>query len=262
MQRVGEEEDWFAIARAGDYRVVRAVFNHWSAKCPPSVRLVVCRNLVLFFKLDPDAVLRVACGPGGFDGGDGSSSFSSEKSINFVLEQMLDGLKEAKAMDSEELSEMREEAVTVWMILAESMFAEWQRCGIAEEELPHRSLISMMFDLLEGADDFAYKATASAIIAANSHFGDRGANVVMMELKTHKNKALLAEAMLGQLNDLGYPNADSPSLRGKLRCLLQALEDIFVLPETADFFYVNDLNVLIDVVLRELTNLPMSDELT
>ena len=271
MQRVGEEDDWLAIAKAGDFRVVRAVFNHWSANCPPSVRLVVCRNLVLFFKLVPDAVLRVACGPGGFsfagddgggsDGG-GAEPVESEKSIVFVLEQMLDGLKEAKAMEGDELREMREEAVTVWMILAESMFAEWQRCGIAEEELPHRALVSIMFDVLEGTDDFAYKATASAIIAANSHFGDRGANVVMMTLKTHKNKALLAEAMLGQLNDLGYPNADTPSLRGKLRSLLQALEDVFVLPETADFFYVNDLNVLIDVVLRELTNLPMSDELT
>ena len=80
--------------------------------------------------------------------------------------------------------------------------------------------------------------------------------------QTHKNKALLAEAMLEQLNELGYPNADTPTLRSRLRSLLQALEDVFVLPETADFFYVNDLNVLIDVVLRELTNLPMTDELT
>lgn len=57
--------------------------------------------------------------------------------------------------------------------------------------------------------------------------------------------------------------ASSATLDGaRLQFLvLKLLASLFALPETAHFFYMNDLKVLVDVFLRQISNLPTSCEL-
>ena len=45
-----------------------------------------------------------------------------------------------------------------------------------------------------------------------------------------------------------------------LQCTIKCVIDLFHNPETSKFFYTTDLHILIDILLREVTALPATDD--
>jgi hypothetical protein len=67
----------------------------------------------------------------------------------------------------------------------------------------------------------------------------------------------LEEMVLFGLNEAGYPAHDQVEARWHIKFLVDVLGD----PARGEAFHANDLGVLIDIVLRELRNMPAEEEL-
>lgn len=65
----------------------------------------------------------------------------------------------------------------------------------------------------------------------------------------------LGEALLHTLNEQAYPNADET----QLQLCLTFICTLFADSATSSAFFSNDLRVLVDMVIRELNNLPPDD---
>ena len=105
-------------------------------------------------------------------------------------------------------------------------------------------------------------AAARAVFALNEHFIDsedgRGANVVMKLVIGHKEAQAFGEAVMYIVNQLGCP-CEKPR---ELQQVLKVLLDIYTPNEpTMTFFYANDQHVLVDIIVRECTDLPAPDEM-
>ena len=55
------------------------------------------------------------------------------------------------------------------------------------------------------------------------------------------------------LNEIGYPQHDQPEALPAIRLCVDLVND----PLAGGFFYTNDIKVVIDVILRELRNIPL-----
>lgn len=63
----------------------------------------------------------------------------------------------------------------------------------------------------------------------------------------------VSEGLMHLLNDIGHPEHNVPEA---LPCL-QLCCDLVTAQGFDGFFYSNDIKVLVDVIIRELTNLPL-----
>jgi len=62
----------------------------------------------------------------------------------------------------------------------------------------------------------------------------------------------LSEGLLHILNEIGYPSHTAPETAPILRLCINLVND----PSNDGFFYTNDVKIIVDVILRELGNIP------
>ncbi|CAE7601548.1 unnamed protein product, partial [Symbiodinium microadriaticum] len=94
-------------------------------------------------------------------------------------------------------------------------------------------------------------------INASSEIAELCANLQFMEEVASVN---ISEGLMHLLNDVGFPEHD---VSETLPCLKLCC-DLVMVPDFDGFFYSNDIKILVDVIIRELTNLPLicNDHLT
>lgn len=190
-------------------------------------------------------------------------------------------------------------------------------CGAAAHraaaDLPGLEFVEALLDLMEAGGEDSFLAAALVLVRArlpaaralwlivpgqlalSAHYPPGEANVVQRRCAAPQRRTSMSEALLHLLNEQvravrcaasrarmptsawwqNYPFEDARVLR---QCLLFS-QQLFECPDTADFFFTNDLKVralrrkaaasgsqltacvqvLLDIVIRELTNLPLEE---
>ena len=98
----------------------------------------------------------------------------------------------------------------------------------------------------------AFEAGGRALLALNNREDAVGGAVVELCREDATRTSSFVEVVLQILNDNSFPNVDEAECSG----CLKVFKDIFGDPDTADMMYTNDTNVLLEMVLRELGDLP------
>ncbi len=107
-------------------------------------------------------------------------------------------------------------------------------------------LVEKLFDCLEGLKQQAvFLAIVSLLISISHEIRNKSPDNYVVQLCAKHNNARYIEEMLVQL--INKPNPK------QIKKQLQFAIDIFRCPETKDsFFWINDLNVLLEVVVRDM----------
>ncbi|TDH14025.1 hypothetical protein EPR50_G00039390 [Perca flavescens] len=98
------------------------------------------------------------------------------------------------------------------------------------------------------------------LLAFNLHHTAPGSNVIMQELKK-KNVKILSEKMLLLLNRGDDPVCMFKHAPPAPHSVLKFLQDVFASRETADIFYRTDMMVMIDIAVRQISDLSPGDKL-
>ncbi len=123
------------------------------------------------------------------------------------------------------------------------------------EEMPRKSLINMLMSIMSDASKDCFIATCNALVYLNSLYNNRKYNVVMHVCVENAKSEYFGEALLHTINAQNSPHGD----RGLLRGCLKVCCDLFSDVATSNFFYSNDLKVLVDIIIRGLCDLPIQD---
>ncbi|XP_049439189.1 NCK-interacting protein with SH3 domain-like isoform X4 [Epinephelus fuscoguttatus] len=98
------------------------------------------------------------------------------------------------------------------------------------------------------------------LLAFNLHHTTPSSNVIMQELKK-KNVKILSEKVLLLLNRGDDPVCMFKHTPPAPHSVLKFLQDVFANRETADIFYRTDMMVMIDIAVRQISDLSPGDKL-
>ncbi|XP_068568115.1 NCK-interacting protein with SH3 domain [Cebidichthys violaceus] len=98
------------------------------------------------------------------------------------------------------------------------------------------------------------------LLAFNLHHTAPGSNVIMQELKK-KNVKILSEKVVLLLNRGDDPVCMFKHAPPAPHSVLKFLQDVFANRETADIFYRTDMMVMIDIAVRQISDLSPGDKL-
>ncbi|XP_068998608.1 NCK-interacting protein with SH3 domain isoform X2 [Embiotoca jacksoni] len=98
------------------------------------------------------------------------------------------------------------------------------------------------------------------LLAFNLHHTAPSNNVIMQELKK-KNVKILSEKVLLLLNRGDDPVCMFKHTPPAPHAVLKFLQDVFASRETADIFYSTDMMVMIDIAVRQISDLSPGDKL-
>ena len=260
VEHAGDELEWDALICMDYMKMPHTVFMHLGIGevdaeiIHPRVRLIICRLMVLFSKLRPELLLSIS---------DGSWCRAKDTLLHIEL-----GIKDSSTFS---VQEEQDESTRAFLVLMASMLGEMQ-CPSGSEGIasgkrfpvqipaPDFDFIVRLFDIMSDSTEDVFLASAHACLALNACFVEtdetgfviaekREANSIMKALITHPKAEYFGEAILHLLNQQSFPYSD---LR-LLRQILLVLQTMFVHDSTAAFLYTNDLKVLVDIIIRELT---------
>lgn len=98
------------------------------------------------------------------------------------------------------------------------------------------------------------------LLSFNLHHTAPSSNVIMQELKK-KNVKILSEKVLLLLNRGDDPVCMFKHTPPAPHSVLKFLQDVFASTETADIFYSTDMMVMIDIAVRQISDLSPGDKL-
>ena len=139
----------------------------------------------------------------------------------------------------------------------------------------NEKFISEELDLIEGIDSsgnrietqISAENSIAPILAFNLHFDDSSDNLVLKALSNRRNASQLTENLVSYLNweeDItnvcGGRQTSKQSNELKPNSALKLLIEMFANKEVSKLFYYNDVRVIIDIVIRQLNNLPVGDK--
>lgn len=99
------------------------------------------------------------------------------------------------------------------------------------------------------------------ILSFNQHFIDAKANIVMKVLAARRVCKVLSQRVMLLVNREEDPTTLFQYPRSCPDSVVKFLTDIFSSQTTSDFFYTSDMLILIEIVLRQLTDLSAGSEL-
>jgi hypothetical protein len=130
------------------------------------------------------------------------------------------------------------------------------------------STLRVLYNLLRTVQEDVYLSCIKAIAFINYQFPPRWTTVApysteiaelccKMKFDEHvddadSKSANLAEGLLHLVNDIGYPSHDGPEAAP----VLALCTSLVCVPVYSGYFYTNDVKVLAEVIIRELSNMP------
>lgn len=254
VQQVGTEVDWDELIMADDYALPRAVFESLPANvdyCTYQTRYVACQLFLLLSKLQPSILTNLVSGQWG-----ASTTLVAHVEV---------GVGESRELTNKK---KREESIVAYVQLLAAVLTECQEYGLAAEQLPSERLVKELFDIMAASSEELFFSIATALCALNMHMLppdiDEGFEVDLRKDKPsmllkivakYPKTEFLGEAVLHLLNQQHFPYDDEVLLKQ----LLKFMQSLFRYKATSEFMFTNDLMVLTDMMVLELTDLPPED---
>jgi len=129
----------------------------------------------------------------------------------------------------------------------------------------NESFLEFIFDCIERPhirddyDQIPY-SLVSVVLSFNQHFKDPAENKVLRVIAGRTDLAVFTEKLLLMINREDDPVSIFDYHKPNPNSVLKILQDVFALKETSNIFFTNDLKVLIDIILRQLTDRPHGDK--
>ncbi|XP_061389219.1 NCK-interacting protein with SH3 domain [Musca vetustissima] len=115
---------------------------------------------------------------------------------------------------------------------------------------------SFLLEIIEGNNpEILVDMVISLVLAFNLQFNDSNHNVVVEAMQTLPSAKVFTEKILLLLNREEDPIKLLKHSTDCMNSVLKMFIDIFSVAETAAMFYTNDTKVLIDIIVRQLTDL-------
>ncbi|XP_054162555.1 NCK-interacting protein with SH3 domain-like [Oppia nitens] len=140
----------------------------------------------------------------------------------------------------------------------------------------NEKFITQELDLIEGIDStgnridsqISAENSIAPILAFNLHFDDISDNLVLKALSKRRNASQLTENLISYLNweeDItkvctGSRHTEKQTMENKPNSALKLLIEMFANLAISKLFYYNDVRVIIDIIIRQLNNLPVGDK--
>ncbi|KRF80631.1 NCK-interacting protein with SH3 domain isoform X3 [Drosophila virilis] len=115
---------------------------------------------------------------------------------------------------------------------------------------------SFLLEIVEGNNpELLVDMVIALILAFNQQFGEHTVNVIIEAMQNLPTAKVFTEKLLLLLNREDDPTRLLKHHNQHMNTVLRMFIDIFSHPDTAGMFYTNDIKVLIDIVVRQLSDL-------
>ena len=249
--RKDEEEDWFELVQKNDYELAATIYGYLCPNCPFDVRLVVCRLLDRFCKLEENIGMMIVTERWG--------------KLSFLLDQVHSGIEHTVSVSEKSKDERDEQmkALYAWFLLLEELFSATFTSAQSEINCLHHALLPKapffypIFSAMEDCTKEVFLMSCRACLAISYHYPSISENQFAMALLDRDQNRRFGEALMHLLNQQSAPYENGLLLKQILKCIADLLSDSSSRP----YFYTNDLVVVVDICIREISNLDAADSL-
>lgn len=159
----------------------------------------------------------------------------------------------------ENLEKLSELSVMLIMI-----FSAGHKMPIGHFDLMRHDFVLFMLNLIENPleDDqteFLSDVMLNLLLAFNLQFDNFAENIILEAMQQIKTSKSFTEKILLLINREDDPVFVLKHTKPPVNSVLKILIDLFSISETANFFYTNDIKVLIDILVRQLSDLSSGD---
>ncbi|XP_055384761.1 NCK-interacting protein with SH3 domain [Condylostylus longicornis] len=143
------------------------------------------------------------------------------------------------------------------------IFSLGQKMPVTHQEQLNVNFVSFLFDIVEEQQhpEVLIDLVISLILAFNLQFSELTQNIVIEAMQKLSSAKTFTEKILLYLNREEDPVKILKHSSNCINSVLKIFIDIFSLSETANLFYTNDVKVLIDIMVRQLSDLSAGDKL-
>uniref|UniRef100_T1J6B7 SH3 domain-containing protein n=1 Tax=Strigamia maritima TaxID=126957 RepID=T1J6B7_STRMM len=150
-------------------------------------------------------------------------------------------------------------------LLMTMIFSSGENPPLQVYEYINKNFVCFLLDTMErppntDLDDQVPDLFVAVLLAINLHAKQIHDNFVIKGLKQRNSAKVLTEKLLLLMNREEDPVCMFEHSPKWPNSSLKLLKDIFSCPDTAFFFYTNDMKVMLDIIVRNITNLPPEDE--
>jgi hypothetical protein len=165
-------------------------------------------------------------------------------------------------------------------LLFTAIFSTGHKPPINIYEHINEKFIEEQLDLIEGIDSQGNRIESNIspeniiapILSFNLHFDESNDNLVLKALKKRRNASQLTENLVSYLNweeditkvcgSIRHTNDEMNGSVERPNSALKLLIEMFENVEVSKLFYYNDVRVIIDIIIRQLNNLPVGDKVS
>ncbi|XP_067946552.1 NCK-interacting protein with SH3 domain-like isoform X2 [Watersipora subatra] len=142
-------------------------------------------------------------------------------------------------------------------VVLSMLFSTGEPIPVQHNTLLSSSFIDFLLDKVEtSADSRMTDVCFELLLSFNQHFSDPDSNIVLQQLSSRHDSAVLTQKFVKLFNS-GDPVRIIPN-EEQIHSVLKFALDLYSQSTTSQLIYTNDAKVLIEIVIRQLTNL--SDE--
>ncbi|KAH6948080.1 hypothetical protein HPB50_022805 [Hyalomma asiaticum] len=125
--------------------------------------------------------------------------------------------------------------------------------------------VSFLLDTIESVEveEEVAELSLGTLLSLNLHLQSEADNFVLRTLATRKDARALTERLMLLVNREDDPaRVLTHEVKGVPNSVLKMLAELFSDSTTAELFYLNDVAVLVDIVARQLSDLPPGDKMS
>ncbi|KAG5684601.1 hypothetical protein PVAND_013826 [Polypedilum vanderplanki] len=161
--------------------------------------------------------------------------------------------------NTDNLEKLSELSVMLIMI-----FSAGHKMPIGHFELMEKGFVEFILNLIENPleDDqteFLSDVCLNLLLAFNLQFDNFAENTILEAMQHVKTSKSFTEKILLLINREEDPVFVLKHTKPPINSVLKILVDLFSIPETTNLFYTNDIKVLIDILVRQLSDLSPGD---
>jgi hypothetical protein len=247
MSESGEDETWTEILEADNYALLRAIVKHLGVGTSADVRSYVMRALSFADDLCPEMTVRIMKEElvGGFD----EIWKHCEQGYREAI-SLCGHLGHEEGDEKPDIVSIREiSELLVGIVLYTRVEKETSR--------PSSTVLDTMFSVMDTPlPQKVFMSMSKCVCEINAlHEGPAKNNPVMKAIASNPKSEHWSEALIYELNETDAQDDDT------LKVIVKVVIDVYTEKATSNFFYTNDRNVLVDILIRELSDLPMESDL-
>ncbi|CAL1295953.1 unnamed protein product [Larinioides sclopetarius] len=144
-------------------------------------------------------------------------------------------------------------------LLLSVIFSTGEKPPTGTYDFINKKFLHFVFEKLEDVsksdDEDIGQNLLSIILAFNLHFESIQENIVLETLKEKQSAQYLTERLIFLLNREEDPCKILSENKDAENSVMKFMIDMFSFPELIDLFYLNDIKVLLDIIVRQLTDL-------